>query len=102
METDNPFEKVLDRLREKGWCKNELGGKEGPNCLLGGFIQANIPCHVKESLRPILTEQYGDRMNHAKYISRFNNHPDTTFSDVERVMEKAAIQWEEERVLRND
>lgn len=100
----NPFEGVLDRLREKGWRKDGLGDDEGPNCLYGGQIQSGADYNIfRNVLTPIITDQYPDRVcNDLTTIVPFNNHPDTTFADVERVLEKAAVKWEEERVLRHD
>lgn len=104
MGTDNPFEKVLDRLREKGWMKGESGDDAGPNCIMGAY------CRVwkfgpDQMIGQIARDQYPDRVGwHENLVeaAQFNDHPDTTFSDVERVLEKAAVKWEEERVLRND
>ena len=103
METDNPFEKVLDRLREKGWCKDRLGDRHGPNCLLGGAREVNVlGGEWLFPLEEIIVDQYTDRVRNIAHTVSFNNHPDTTFTDVERVLEKAAVKWEEERVMRND
>lgn len=101
-ETDNPFEKVLDRLREKGWCKGGFDGPDGSHCIVGAF-RGFLSMARLQSLEGILREQYPDRIaGRLCPIPNFNDHPDTTFADVERVLEKAAIKWEEERVLRND
>lgn len=101
-ETDNPFEKVLDRLREKGWMKGRFGGGDGPNCLLGAKIVVS-PNEGYSELELTIREHYPDRRLSCRgIVSGFNDHPATTFADVERVLEKAAVKWEEERVLRND
>lgn len=111
METDNPFEKVLDRLREKGWRKGDYGPKSGPNCIVGGLLEITGMTIRESYLSPekvmldsIVTEQFWERAVRGRmtHIPNFNDHPDTTFSDVEKVLEKAAVKWEEERVLRND
>ena len=112
METDNPFEKVLDRLREKGWHKGSYGTQFGPNCLVGGIKIINgLPTTLRmishpqvELLSNIIYEQFRDRAVDGPMtcVPNFNDHPDTTFPDVERVLEKAAVKWEEERVMRND
>ena len=104
VETDNPFEKVLDRLREKGWTKKQFGESEGPNCIRGaaGYSGLSVWTDVIGPLRPIVQAEYKDRLGDTEIIAGFNDHPDTTFSDVERVLEKAAVKWEEERVLRDD
>lgn len=103
-ETDNPFEIVLDRLREKGWQKGDFGPSEGPNCIYGAITAVEVNFHaVDASVVKIVGEQFSDRtlLKEHKGVA-FNDHPDTTFTDVERVLEKAAVKWEEERVLRDD
>lgn len=109
-ETDNPFEKVLDRLKEKGWRQGDYGPKQGPNCLVGGLLvvtgkKVHESYGSKESqlLDKVVTEHYSDRaiVGNMTHIPNFNDHPDTTFTDVERVLEKAAVKWEEERVMRD-
>lgn len=103
METDNPFEKVLDRLREKGWCKDRLGDKLGPNCLLGAAQAVGVFGYEwRETMGMLVQEHWPKFLGVQAPTVKFNNHPDTTFSDVERVLEKAAVKWEEERVLRDD
>ena len=103
IETDNPFEKVLDRLREKGWRQGSMGDLEkGPNCIAGAGNSVLMAHHYR-ILESILDDQYPERTSGRMCPTpNFNDHPDTTFSDVERVLEKAAVKWEEERVLRND
>lgn len=107
METDNPFEKVLDRLREKGWNQKRWGGPEGPNCMYGAIYytqpgQALSESWMSQMLYHIVGDQYRNRVNDNmdNRVMLFNDHPDTTFSDIERVLEKAAVKWEEERVMR--
>ena len=111
-ETDNPFEKVLDRLREKGWQKGGFGIAEGPNCIRGAAYEVNIDQDLvfggyldDKPIINIVKDQYPHCIPvrpGREMISFFNDHPDTTFSDVERVLEKAAVKWEEERALRDD
>ena len=105
METDNPFEKVLDRLREKGWMQGDFGKGSGPNCLVGAAKEALgrgwVP--VIKELDKTVEAQYAERrLGRLCPIPNFNDHPDTTFTDVERVLEKAAVKWEEDRILRDD
>lgn len=110
METDNPFEKVLDRLREKGWNQGNYGPTAGPNCILGAFMYelSLRECELWgdeciEGLETVLLEQYWERTvkGDMTHVPNFNDHPDTTFADVEKVLEKAAVKWEEERVMRD-
>ena len=102
--TDNPFEKVLDRLREKGWHKGSFYGPGDSSCILGASMSVGVKKGFLPTLRPLIEDQYPDRaysyLNGS--VSSFNDHPDTTFTDVERVLEKAAVKWEEERVMRDD
>lgn len=95
---------LLERLRTHGWCKGTYGTGSGPNCILGawkaveaekqGIYQNRVrgafvnPC-VK-IINSVLDEQYG----HAD-IPFFNDSLDTTFEDVETVLEKAQVRWNE-------
>ena len=104
VETDNPFEKVLDRLREKGWQKGGYGPAAGPNCIAGAAMYVEQTCPF-DILDKLVGEQYPERAKHQISLgitAFFNDHSDTTFTDVERVLEKAAVKWEEERVMRDD
>lgn len=105
---DNPAERVLDVLRLRGWSKGESFGPNGQRCV---GAACEIPGGMSEPvtlIARIINEHYADRtVEHIcntsmATIVSFNDHPDTTFADVERVLEKAAVKWEEERVLRND
>ena len=48
------------------------------------------------ALASVISEQYPDRIQPDWYIPAFNDHPDTTFEDIERVCEKAYIKRQEE------
>lgn len=109
METDNPFEKVLDRLREKGWTRYTLGTASGPHCIRGAaYYELGGWSKMCKGLAPILAEHYpyftkeyyGD--SYSCNVMAFNDCHSTTFTDVERVLEKAAVKWEEERVMRDE
>lgn len=102
--SDNPFEATLDRLRAKGWIKECWGPPEGPNCISGAAAHVTGKAYpeVTNILADLARFEYPDRTGGGFDHISFNNHPDTTFADVERVLEKAAIKWEEERVLRHD
>lgn len=104
MDTDNPFEKVLGRLREKGWIQQSYGKREGPNCMRGAASHTIRDVRVLYSYAlPIIQAEYPGRVPVGnESIVQFNDHPETTFEDVERVLEKAAVKWEEERVLRDE
>lgn len=94
---------VLERLQTHGWHKNTYGGAEGPNCLLGAIKAVKAQAEGVEYsavhgtwsnpltniIQEVVVEQYSDD------IAGFNDLPDTTFDDVERVLEKAQILWEE-------
>ena len=98
---DNPFEVMLDRLRHVGWQQGHEGGISGPNCLHGAARYTGITGYGAFILT-IIQEQYPEHSAFPGWqptIMSFNDHPDTTFADVERVLEKAAVKWEEERVL---
>lgn len=107
--SDNPAENILDALRKNGWGKGQSVSKDGAICV-GHACEWSMMSMDKTlgALLPVLNEQFPERLNWMHYkiglgpVVAFNDHPDTTFADVERVLEKAAIRWEEGRVLRHD
>lgn len=84
---------ALDLLRRDGWCKGTAGLPDMPKCIIGAAMCAGADVHDQRALDEVACEQYTDRLNHERLrpAAAFNDHPDTTFEDVERVLEKAAI-----------
>ena len=106
-DTDNPIEKVRARLDGgRKWRKGQLGDYDDPNasvCLRGAiysvigttFAAANHRIAIEEPLRDTIREQYPDRRDYSAAVPTFNDHPDTTWADVELVLDKASIAWDE-------
>lgn len=102
---------TLDYLASRGWHKGGFEAADGGMCMLG----ANrwVHCGTTSILHPgledatrtdteammaVIVEQFPDRIrsNSSIYqVADFNNHKDTTFEDVQRVLEKAAIRTDE-------
>ncbi len=95
----------LDRLRERGLAKFTPCDEQGRVCARGALMNAtkengfgwkSFPS-VREAdllLGHVAREQYPDRVSSrdpSEAIVDFNNHPDTTQEDVERVFEKAIV-----------
>lgn len=115
MTDTNPFEAIRARLAEgRLWQKGSIGLvhiESGSVCLAGaaqsaivhryvphGFVEwggywlnyANAMCVLKE----VVTEQFGDRAGGS--VANFNDHPDTTWADIELVLDKCAQKWDEQ------
>lgn len=56
MDEGNPFEKVLDRLREKGWTKRSFRKPNGHECLVEAA--KDRPIGFFDFLGGVLREQY--------------------------------------------
>lgn len=110
---------ALEVLKSGGWAKGayNIGNT---HCLVGALRKAAVgtsstidilrktgeaSCAPKlrsideatVRVATVLSEQYPDRFDpNFNTIPHFNDHPDTTFEDVERVLSKAAILAEEQ------
>jgi hypothetical protein len=94
------------------WNKNVMSfiGKNGltmSTCLLGGLDHVNgkpgSVDRVQEIITSVIREQFPDRLDYplddcdsADVIVGFNDHPDTTITDVRAMLEKTLVQLQEE------
>ena len=82
------------------WHKGGLS--DGDNrCLIGALMMVDGDDYAIESVvEDVVLEQYADRINVIdnclRPVAQFNDHPDTTWPEAERVMEKAAMKLDEE------
>lgn len=108
-------QKVKEIISQRGWCKGSMEKTDGSVCLLGAARAA----HVQEERNPgwhyspaitalskVIQEQYPERVTGATeepipgipwvgdydHVWIFNDHADTTYEDIERVLEKAAVE----------
>ncbi len=106
--------KAIEQLRTRGHCKGMLSNPRWEVCALGALYSAlyGVPVYghqdveethpeVMQRLHRIVEEQYPDRLagvsdDGYSILSAFNDHPDTTTEDVERVFTKSAIEAEEQ------
>ena len=97
--TTNPFQRTLEVLRRDGWIKGSLHARDGTgHCIVGAMAEAGLLNGFEwegweAMLLDVVAEQY-DRPR-LPAIAYFNDDPKTTFMDVERVVEKAAVKWDE-------
>lgn len=96
----------LDVLRRDGWCKDIWRNEKGEHCLMGAFIAAYNNDQMEtwndaewpgyDIVQDVVREQFPERggLGLSSEIL-FNNHPDTTFADVEMVLEKAQLRLDE-------
>lgn len=94
-------EAVLNRLDNgRLWIKDDLGNHSANNtpvCLLGAMISVVAPGRTYLAIRDTIRDEYPDRAltpipgcPDRCSIPSFNNHPDTTWDDITRVLTKAA------------
>ena len=110
-DTDNPIEKVRARLDGgRKWIKGSLGdcSQADAEVCIRGAIYAFLDATDQPSVnrisieRPIgatAYEQFPERFAlgaSGASIPAFNDHPDTTWADVELVLDKASIAWDEQ------
>lgn len=97
---DGNYLAVRDYLVEHGWIKGDMYSDWAADtpaaCLVGAFEKAYPLGAQRVSLADIIRENYGDRVADTPFpVSRFNDHPDTTWQDIEMVLEKAQAKLEE-------
>jgi hypothetical protein len=98
----NPVEQVRERLDGgRRWCKGNFGDIAGNRCLVGaarygGAISAVPP------IAAVIQEQYPERLTPfvvhvggGGIVAIFNDHPDTIWADVDLVLDKASVLWDE-------
>lgn len=100
----NPIEEARAVLRNgQGWTKGTLDNGSGSYCLVGACYEieafyngAFTTFDVVVPIEAVVLEQYPDRVRGMMApVVNFNDHPDTTWADVDRVLDKAAVRWEE-------
>lgn len=91
MSSENPFRQALEFLRGgEYWHKGDcFGGEDNSNaCLLGVALRLNAPTSFELILQDVIAEQYPGRFRVWKdgstSIPSFNDHPDTSWEDIER------------------
>ena len=96
----------LDRIRGwfdggRLWCKGALVDGKGGACLLGSMTGAS-PDNLRRLTRcltVVIVEQYPDRLRgldqDEEVVPAFNDHLDTTWADVDSVLDKAARRLDE-------
>jgi len=100
--------KVLDRARGRLqggrlWHQGSLRGPDGSACLVGALLDAATGQRevdrVAYLLGDVIQEQYPDLPGVAgsrlAALPTFNDHPDTTWADVDLVLDKAARRLDE-------
>ena len=101
----NPYREAIKVLRRDGWKKYSLGSPGRPVCLTGALRQhtsaMTLGGPVWDRIDSLIREHFPERISVRAYsMAPFNDHPDTTLDDVILVLEKTAIQYDEQEVLR--
>ena len=83
------------------WIKSM--GTDDKTCIMGALGMVGGSCNVGDVdvIRRVIEEQHPGRGRYGyndegTSVALFNDHPDTIWTDVERVMEKAAMKLDEE------
>jgi hypothetical protein len=109
--TNNPIEAVRARLDGgRKWHKGELGDVDGDGsvCVIGACqavywsgAKHDAYTDIRDTIAAVVLEQYRDRVRNVDLmtggspIPSFNDHDATTFADVEVVLDKASVAWDE-------
>ena len=99
--TFNPAAQALCVIQKYGWHKYSEGDESVGFCLggalnhLDGRNGAAWYEPTAEVVATVIEEQYPERYDSGRRFSYFNDHRDTVQTDVERVLEKAALQIDE-------
>jgi hypothetical protein len=92
---------MLDELRAVGWCKGTTVNNLGQKCLVGALTEtpdlqylrnSDLSYEVLGALAQVVKAQYPERESalgsRVVSLTCFNDHKETTWEDVERVLEK--------------
>jgi hypothetical protein len=93
--------RMLDELRAVGWCKGTTVNDLGQKCLVGALTEtpdlqylrnSDLSYEVLGALTQVVKAQYPGRESalgsRVVNLTCFNDHADTIWEDVERVLEK--------------
>jgi len=83
--------KAIEYMNEHGWCKSQLRDLHGRVCLLGAIEGLNYDS--RQTLIRVVAELFPHRISRrgAQSYTEFNDHPDTTRTDVNNVMKHALV-----------
>ncbi len=101
---ENPFRQLIDYFGPDGELWVQDPGDASKKCIITGLAHA-IPgvsraaaqswddaCSLAADVAYAL---FPERQRHDHAVADFNDHPDTTFADVEQVLEKCAVAYDE-------
>jgi len=84
---------AIERMRKNGWWRgDDYPRKPDHVCIVTSFRGKLFNSTARHALEQAIAEKYQERTNpyHSKIIS-FNDHPDTTRTDVDWVMHRALV-----------
>jgi hypothetical protein len=101
----NPFTEALEELRQNGWRQGSRGKATGPKCIVGAiqWVRTGSMDYAFTGaynapevlfLNSVLHEMY--TLPDLISVDSWNDI-DATWPEVEALMEKAALRWDEER-----
>jgi hypothetical protein len=101
----NPIEAVRARLDGgRQWHKGDLFDKLNRDkvCIIGAcrdeLLTTGHLGRVLNGIQSVIEAQYPDRLGWDRemmQVAAFNDHPDTIWPDVDAVLDKASVAWDE-------
>jgi hypothetical protein len=96
---------MLEYLREHGWCKGKMELTTGQACLRGARrctggeigtagLRTSMTIDLYSAMILIIQAEFPGRIDPESgvfsHVAEFNDHPETTWADLEMVLEKVA------------
>ena len=82
--------KLYETITAENWKKGGIG--VGPtHCLVGHLIYSEADPSVVMPIHQAIRTLYPERVEGSRIMVAFNDHPDTTFEDVQRVLKFADV-----------
>ena len=88
--------KAIEYMNEHGWCKHALKNEAGEVCIYGAFDYSDSTVFSTELSAPVslAIKELRPNLPYSRCglgIVEFNNHHNTTYEDVKKVMQRALV-----------
>jgi len=81
--------KAIEYMNDHGWCKNAFKNDKHEVCIFGGFMYSHSDINKLFKATSSAIEELWPGRKGRGGVTTFNDHPDTTRIDVDKVMERA-------------
>lgn len=97
---ENPITQMLQLIRDRGWTQHQYENKKGSLCIYGAHDQLGPRSHATlQIIRQTIKEQFPKYESSGTIIVSFNDSCDRRIADIEMVLEKAAVKYDEQHGL---